>query len=154
MTPLNLDLKPSVEWLEEFEESEHEHQDTEEQRQTLGKATGHCLNPRPFRGIQTRVDRRVCLLIHSIDRHACLTSRWISWERARTPIRAHGSWKSRNAFFTLREFAPRGRRKSCPSLTWPKPRFTGISRARMPSCSLTSTEVLKRFGTICRVLSL
>ena len=32
MTLLNLDIKPSTEWLEEFEESEREHQNSQEQR--------------------------------------------------------------------------------------------------------------------------
>ena len=38
MALLDLNLKPSMEWLEELEESEHEDQDSQEQGQGLDEA--------------------------------------------------------------------------------------------------------------------
>jgi hypothetical protein len=44
MALLDLDIEPSAEWLEEFQKSEHQHQDSQEQRQGPAEATGHFLS--------------------------------------------------------------------------------------------------------------
>jgi hypothetical protein len=45
VTLLNLNIKPAVEWLEEFEDSEEEHHDSKEQRQGLDEAIRHGTSP-------------------------------------------------------------------------------------------------------------
>ena len=41
MALLNLDIEPATEGLEEFEDSEHKHQDSQDERQGIGKARRH-----------------------------------------------------------------------------------------------------------------
>lgn len=73
MALLNLDIEPSADWLEELQKSEHQHQDSQEQRQGPAEATGHFLSH--FRRLQFAWDRQVCLRhIDSIDRQVCLVS--------------------------------------------------------------------------------
>jgi len=74
MALLNLDIEPSADWLEEFEKSEHQHQDSQEQRQGPAEATGH-FSFLTFDCSSFDQDRQVCPKhIDSIDRLVCLVS--------------------------------------------------------------------------------
>lgn len=62
MTLLNLDFEPSAEWLEEFQKSEHQHQDSQEQRQGPAEATGHFSFPLSTASVSSKTDRSVLIV--------------------------------------------------------------------------------------------